>query len=952
MKKPYLAGMRKLLPFAFLCFTFLNTTANSGGVFVMPEGISPEDYLEGKIIFKMKKETAPFLKADAILVDDFELVLKELHVSKPGKMFPNQAPPTKAYHSSGQEYSDLSRIYHIDVSKETALEDAINRLYSTGLIEYAQPWYIPALLSEPNDPFMDSQYYLQNIAAYDAWSVEPGDSSVVIAIIDTGIDIKHPDLINNICYNYFDPVNGFDSDNDGYIDNFNGWDLGDDDNDPQWDVNAHGVHVAGIAGASTNNGTGMAGVGYNSRILPIKISDPDGRLVHSYEAIVYAADQGAGVINCSWGGAISPGQFGQDIINYAVLNKDAVVIAAAGNSNNQVRIYPASYINVVSVAATDINDVKWSGSSYGKRVDLSAPGANIFSTWPNGSYVASNGTSMAAPVVSGASALLRAHFPDYSALQIAAQLKVTTDLIDTIAANTQYAGLMGTGRLNIYRALTETHHPYLMFTGLQHPSEHYQMFQPGETFELGAEFLNMLASAQNMHARLSTQSQYIEIVSDESLMGEVVHNQKTNNFTNPFVVKIKENIPPSHEEIFTINFFNEDSVYAGHQNFSMTFNLDYIDFAWGNIQTTLNSKGNIGYNYPNYNQGVGFLYASANQNRSLISCAGLIAGVSSSAVVDNIYGPVENSFSNSFFSLENVRRVDNPEFADFLAKGSFNDSLGGYSKLGIKVDYRIYALNQAPLDKFLILEYDIINPTQESLPGLYVGYYADWIIQDVRNHRASFDPENRMGYAFSANGGNFTALQLLSHSSMKHYAFDNQGFGGSLKINDGFTSFEKFTAMKSSRENAGFYDKDNNVSTLISTGPFNLPSQDTLKVAFAILAGDHLNDLQANAQLASLVYHDDFTSSQQINGENPFSLRVFPNPVTDYIVAEFNTLMGGSGEISVYSLNAKRIYHEYIEGLPGEITRHSINMQHVENGMYIIQLKTTNQVQSIKILKH
>jgi serine protease len=952
MNRPPFVTIRTIASlFTFLVSLQLLFAQSAPGLyFRMPEGITKEDFIEGKIIFKMKEETAPYLKSTGIHIGGFEKALEEVNANGLKKMFPSHQPPAKQFHPSGQRYSDLSRIYYASVPDGVSLEDAINRLYMTNLIEYAQPWYLPQTFFEPDDPFIGSQYYLSNIKAYEAWAVEQGDTNMVIAVIDTGIDLQHPDLIANIAYNYNDPKNGKDSDNDGYIDNFHGWDLGENDNNPQYNVNAHGVHVAGIAGASTNNGTGMAGVGFNSRILPLKISDSDGRLVRSYEAIVYAADQGAKVINCSWGGAMSPGQFGQDIVNYAVLNRDAVVVASAGNSNNQVRIFPASYVNAISVAATTIDDHKWSGSSYGRLVDISAPGANIFSTWPNGSYIPSSGTSMAAPVVSGAAALLRAHFPHYNALQIAAQLKVTADNIDAIPENVPYAGLMGTGRLNIHRALTETHHPYLMFGGLQYPMDHYQLFNPGETFDVGAEFFNLLATAENMSAILTTTSPHIEVVEAESILGEIVHNETSNNFHSPFKIRIKENIPPSHEVTFTVSFFNQLGVYAGAQNFTMTFNLDYVDFQNNQIATTVNSRGNVGYNYPDYNQGVGLLYVNANQNRNLLNAAGILAGVSTSSVVDNVYGPVENSFTNSFHSTENARVVNDPPIGDMMVKGSFTDSLAGNFKVGLKFDYRIYAFQEAYLDKFMILEYDIINQSGDNKPGLHVGYFADWVIQDVRNHRASFDADNRMGYAFSANGGNFTGIQLLSHSNVRHYAFDNQGFGGSLKISDGFTSFEKYTAMKSSRDNAGFFDKDNNISTLLSAGPFNLQGWDTLKIAFSIVVGDHLNDLQANAQLAALIYGGDFPASVQSIDQQILDFRIFPNPVQDKLSVSMSEISDEMIELSVYDMSARKIYSGQ-DLFRGATHGYDIDVKNWKSGTYILQLKTPGGVHSLKFLK-
>lgn len=929
----------------------LPTQNSNGQSFSFPDYISEDQYLPDKIIFKLKESVEPYSEIKYISNDRVLNVLKSISAERAAKLFPDHTPPAKTIHISGQPYSDLSRIYTIRTAPDISIEGAINRLYASGVVEYAEPWYIPELLYEPNDPFIESQYYLATIQAYDAWAIQQGDTNMVIAITDTGIDLLHPDLVEAIAYNWDDPINGEDSDNDGYIDNFHGWDLGSNDNNPQWQVDAHGVHVSGIAAASSDNGTGIAGVGFRSRLLPIKISDEDGRLTRAYEGIVYAADQGAQIINCSWGGPMSAGQFGQEIINYAVLNRDALVVAAAGNSNNQIRIFPASYINALSVAATNSSDIKWGGSSFGQLVDISAPGANIFSTWPNGSYVSSSGTSMAAPVVAGAAALVRAQFPDYNALQIAAQLKVTTDIIDTIAQNEAYQGLLGTGRLNLYRALTETHHPYLMFNQLEHPEEYYQLYNPGETMQVGARFLNLLASTNHITAVLSTASNHVDIISDSSQLGQVDHNEITDNFSNPFVIRISESIPPSHEIAFNISFYGEGGVFAGRQAFSMVFNLDFLDIEANQIRTTINSKGNIGFNYPNFSQGIGLLYANANQNRSLVKSAGVMAGISSSKVVDNVYGPVENSFTNSFYPTTNAYFADNPGMGDIEIRGTFTDSLAGNFRIGLQVHYSIFAFQQAPIDKFLIMEYQFINTSGENLPGFYAAYYADWVIQDIRNHRASFDPENRMGFAFSASGGNFTGIQLLSHEQIRHYAFDNQGFGGSLRINDGFTSFEKYTAMKSNRESAGFFDIDNDISTLVATGPFNFQNEDTLTVAFALIAGDHLNDLQASAQLASSIYNGEFLSAPEVEHKSPFEANVFPNPATEYFTVALKPFAGKTTEISVYDLRAAKVYQNTVSHETSTTHHHNINTKQWKPGQYFIQIRSAGKTETIKWIK-
>jgi serine protease len=919
-------------------------------VFNLPENITSEDFIPGRIIFKIRESADQFNKGHSPESKRFAETLTGLEIKSLARIFPSHSPPAEKNINLDKEYVDLSRIFEINIPAANDMEEAINKLYRSGYIEYAQPYYLPQTFASPDDPFIASQYYLETIKALDAWAISQGDTNVVIAIIDTGIDLFHPDLIHSIAYNNDDPVNGIDSDNDGYVDNFQGWDLGENDNMPQYNTNAHGVHVSGIAGASANNGTGIAGVGYRSRILPVKVSDQDGRLIKAYEGIVYAADKGARVINCSWGGPMGAGQFGQDIVNYAVINKDAIVIAAAGNSNSSISIFPASYDNVLSVAATDINDEKWVNSSYGNLVDLSAPGANLLSTWVNGTYLSSSGTSMAAPVVSGAAAILRAHFPHYNARQIAAQLKVTTDNIDTLEANLSYAGLLGTGRLNLYRALTETNHPFIVLNNLQHPAEYYQSFNPGESFELAADFQNLLAGGGNITAVLTSQNPYVEILSGTVELGSIGNLETADNYSNPFMVKIKEGIPPSHNVFFTINFFTQDMGFAGKQNFPITFNLDYLTIEANQIRTTVNSKGNIGYNYPKLDQGVGFIYSGNNSYQSLIKSAGLMIGVSTSQVVDNVYGAQEDTYTGSFHSLENVKLLDNPKLGDFQISGSFDDSKANSSRIGLKIDYNIYGFENTPHDKFIILEYHIINQSDASQPGLHAAFFADWIIQDIRNHRASFDPENSMGYAFSANGGNFTGIQVLNHQNIRHYAFDNQGFGGSLKINDGFTSFEKYTAMKTTRDNAGVFDKDNDVSTLIGAGPFNLPAEDTLTIAFALLAGDHMMDLQGSARMASLIYNLGTLNVPSVFDD--LVTEISSNPFTSSLRVDLNLICPAITTITFFDMTGKKIFEENLGNLhAGRYTR-TISTTSWPSGIYILQVGIGEKVETHKVVKN
>lgn len=192
-------------------------------------------------------------------------------------------------------------------------------------------------------------------------------------------DCDHPDLQSNIKYNYADPINGVDDDNDGYIDNYRGWDMSMNDNNPMVDMSDHGSHVSGCADAVTNNGTGVSSPGFNCKFLPVKCANATSvsTIDHGYEGIVYAADHGCQIINCSWGGG-GGGSFGQDAVTYASVNMGALVVCSAGNTYSDVAQYPAAYKYAFSVAATNSSDEKSSFSTYNYTVDISAPWAPIF----------------------------------------------------------------------------------------------------------------------------------------------------------------------------------------------------------------------------------------------------------------------------------------------------------------------------------------------------------------------------------------------------------------------------------------------------------------------------------------------------------------------------------------------------------------------------------------------
>lgn len=357
----------------------------------------------------------------------------------------------------------LNRIYHLEFSKPTDVDQFMSELEQFKYIEYAERVPIYTTQIVPNDPGLTNQWYMgpTYMNAYDAFDKTFGNSNVKLAIVDDAVLISHQDLTNVIWTNPGEiPNNNIDDDNNGYIDDVNGWDAADNDNNPNPPAAAsnttftHGTHCAGIAGAQTNNSTGVASLGSGVSIIPVKCTDDTNlspSLNNTYGGMQYAIAVGADVISMSFGGTGFSNTV-QSLINVGA-SQGIIFVAAAGNSNVNTLFYPAAYNNVISVASTTTGDDKSSFSNYGTWIDISAPGSSIYSTLAgsNSSYGYQSGTSMACPNVAGLCALILSYNPTLTPAQVENCIITTADNID--AANPSYIGQLGGGRIDADAAM-------------------------------------------------------------------------------------------------------------------------------------------------------------------------------------------------------------------------------------------------------------------------------------------------------------------------------------------------------------------------------------------------------------------------------------------------------------------------------------------------------------------
>jgi serine protease len=953
---------------ALLCIGQVTLAGNPAGssqqvrTFKLSTGVSARDYMPNTIIVRIDAAHRSACSRSAVAIPSVATAMNKIGAVSVTQKYPSHAPAAKGKTVYGRPMPDLGMIYEVKYEANMKIEDAINELLKQPEVLYAEPSYIYPLSYIPSDPDTsgDKNYYLRIIQAYEAWNVTKGDTSVVIAIVDSGTDIDHPDLRDNFHRNYADPVNGIDDDGDGYVDNFIGWDLagadynvvsGDNDPDIKGGNNDHGSHVSGDAAATTDNGIGVSGAGFKSRLMPVKCAaDNDtrapggmGYILTGYEGIVYAADHGAAIINCSWGGE-GGGAAGQEVIDYATM-KGALVVAAAGNSSSESPHYPSAYEGVLSVVSTTNADRKSGFSNYGYSVDICAPGSDIYSTVYNNSYTYMSGTSMASPVAAGAAALVKAAFPSFTGAQVGQQLRVTCDNIYSKNVSS-YKDKLGSGRINVYRAVTESS-PAIRTAGLSFSNNSNGAFVPGDTVKMYADFLNYLVPTSNLSVTLSTTSISIAVLEATITQG-VIGTMATEASVAPFVFVVKPGVP----ENTTINFklTYSDGSYQDFEMIRVEVNLSSLNIDVNQVKSTTTSIGRMGYRNGDGTGGLGFVYKGVN----MLYEASLMIGKSSSQVSNNARSTTATP-DQHFVVTERVARTSDT-YADLVAKGKFTDAASP-SPIGLEIHQRQMAWMTAPNDKFIITEYSLINKSGSDLPNIYPGMFFDWDIADAAKNRAAWDSDNEMGYAMSVVGTDpMAGVKVLTQTQTATPIFYAQSHSIPGDIQEGgFSTAEKYTTLSKGVFNTeiGFAQSGGvDVMFTIGIGPFRIGANDTTRMAFAMIGGDNLSDLQASAQAAqnkynNVIYHVGMANTKN---EPASSLSLYPNPASGSSKVSFDMNKPSNVRLSVFNMlgqEVKLIFENHLYTGPYAV---DANLDGLTEGLYFMVLNADGLLQTEKLI--
>jgi len=561
------------------------------------------EFVPGEILIKYKDEVTQVLgksnKGTVITgIRAIDAIFEKHQITEAKKLFPQaerllQKQILKSFNGYEFERPSLHNIHKLKISeeaKEINIYEAIEELKQIPEVEYAEPNYIFAIVEDealspelseeemlewletnsnqkinkstnsnvvvPNDPLYNQQWGIPATQVDLVWDTTTGDTTQIIAILDTGVDWLHPDLKNKIWRNKDEIAdNGIDDDGNGLIDDIRGWDYINNDNNPT-DDNSHGTHVAGIAAAESNNGIGIAGVNWKSKILPLKVFQSSGRgdAATITKAIIYASQKGATVINMSFG-TYSKSLTMETALANAYAN--TILVAAAGNDAIPIGpgfrskiFYPAGISYVLGIEASGegagFSNYDQDGPVFSKyeelnNYELQAPGANIISLVPNGGYRIYNGTSMATPLVSGAVAIYRNLFPEQS------QELLWGNLINKINEH-----------IKLFDAINAEPKPELWFVSnsivdtLDGDSD--GRVDAGETIELLIEVRNTWGQADSVYVGLKLgdfeDKTSAAIEKDKAFIGSISPYARRTNEFEPLKILINSNVAHNRDIVF------------------------------------------------------------------------------------------------------------------------------------------------------------------------------------------------------------------------------------------------------------------------------------------------------------------------------------------------------------------------------------------------------------------
>lgn len=847
---------------------------------------------------------------------------------------------------------DIAKIYTFFYDENTDPTDLSNMILEKNkeIIEWIEPDFVMVADYIPNDPLISQQYHISKINAYQAWDICKGDTNVVIGIVDSGSDLDHPDLAANIKYNWADPINNIDDDNNGYIDDFKGWDFFYGDNDPNimGTGNTHGSHVSGDASQVTDNNTHGGGVGYKVKLKISKHCDdvsPEGYLYNTNDGLVYCYQNGCKVINCSFGSG-SGSSYTQNIVDAAWAN-GTIICASAGNDGVEVLRFPAAYNHVVCVASSNSSDIKSGYSNYHDTVDVTAPGESILSTVYNNTYALFSGTSMSSPITAGTVALIKSKYPSWSPAQVVDRLKLGVDSIYNL--NPNFIGKLGTGRINAFKCVSDL--PIIYVNSVTHNDSLYgnndKVYDVNEKISLMINYKNTWMTGNNVSLRLTTTDPDVEITKDSVYVGLTgSYKSYSTTINNTFEVKAKSTCAFDKSVTFKLSYSSTAYTDNNGNTFTVKFRQGWVTHTVNNLKLSLTKDGAIGKKPTPYGSGMFIGNGTVNQ----IFEGGLMIGTSDTKVSDDCRWGSAGSGSDTDFTSINAYTLQTPGVLSAQdGSGLFNDNGAGANKVGVEVKANSYAFTTSGNENYIILKYRIKNTSGANISNLYAGVYMFFQPNGSNTGNISkLDAANKIAYSYNVSNPNpYLGISILSNNTA---AF--RGMQG-IEVLNGFTTQEKWTALSS-----GIFDTIT-VGGLncfvVSAGPVNINNNDSVTIGFAVLKGNDLADLQAVNNNAKNKYAS-LIGVQKIAAEIPEKYDIsqnYPNPFNPTTKIKFSLPKNEYVSIQLYDIRGREagaILNGKMDAGTYEI---EYNAGNLSSGVYFYKITagSYNNVKKMVVLK-
>lgn len=923
--------------FSFFAFNDSGEYMIKGNVIMRSNG---EMYQVGVMNIKFKKDVTGFTK-NTMGISNVDKVFSEIRVNNVWQMHPLKNDLKKRM--IGDE--ELARVFQVRYDKSIDPKDAsaMILLNNKDILDWAEPSFVYKSDYVPNDPSTSLQWHISKINSYQAWDLSKGDTSVVIGIVDSGSDLDHPDISANIKRNWGEiPGNGIDDDGNGYIDDIQGWDFYGNDNNPQIQPagNTHGSHVSGCASQVTDNNVHGSGIGFKTKLLISKHTDdtnPESLLYNTDNGIVYCYQNGAKVINCSFGSS-SYNSYSQLVCTNA-WNNGCIICASAGNGDangvgqNWIR-YPAGYDNVISVAASTNTDLKTSFSNFHTTVDITGPGQDILSTIYNDNYTTLSGTSMSSPIVSGTVALIRAKYPTWTATQVVERLKLGVDSIYNL--NPTYVGLLGTGRVNAFKCLSDLPIAKLV---LATPNDSIygnndKVYDVNEVIAIKVDMKNTHFAGTNASLRLSTTSTDVQIVQDSVYVGNIpAYGNFSTTYSNTFKVKALSTCAYDKEVTFKVK--NSASCYTDDNanTFTVKFRQGFAVHSVNNMKLCLTKDGNVGKKVQSY--GTGLQIGSGTTN--YIYEGGLMVGISNTKVSDAARRgqTPANASDTDFVALRGYTLTTPGTHSAQDGVGKFNDDGAGSNKIGIEVEAYSYEFNTSQDMDYVLVQYKIKNTSGAALTNVYAGLFT-WMSPEGffnSGNISRLSTANKLAYTYNTGyTDKYIGLGLMTNQTMNFKIYP------STDLLNGFTTQEKWDGLSSGVVNDSLGPNGN--AYVLSAGPFNLGVNQVETIGFAIINGSSAADLIAKNNQAKIKYGTVGVNSISTEVPRVFSLsQNFPNPFNPTTNIQFGVPKNSLVTIKVYDLLGREVATLLNEQKQAGMYQVDFNAASLSSGVYFYRMQ-------------